>query len=170
MRKHGIDALLPAIVGGLLAIALSLVIRSATGTKLLAEIVLDASSFGLQPRGFSFLLGVFGPAAKPLLFTSVLLGKLAFYVLLWRTVTQRFGTSWSFGRYVAVLTVSASTILVFVSAVLILTTPAALGSSTTWPAYIGTSLLTSATFAIVAGAYLALTTPLEYESLEARAA
>src|SRR3954451_25007281 len=142
MRKYGIDALLPAIVGGLIAIALSLVIRSATGTKLFAEIVLDASSFGLQPRGFSFLLGVFGPLAKPLLFTSVLLGKLAFYVLLWRTVTQRFGTSWSFGRYVAVLTVSASTILVLVSAALILTTPAALGSSTTWPWYVGTSLLT----------------------------
>ena len=101
MRKHGIDALLPAIVGGLIAIALSLVIRSATGTKLLAEIVLDASSFGLQPRGFSFLLGVFGPAAKPLLFTSVLLGKLAFYVLLWRTITQRFPT-WSLSRTVGV--------------------------------------------------------------------
>ena len=170
MRKHGIDALLPAIVGGLLAIALSLVIRSATGTKLLAEIVLDASSFGLQPRGFSFLLGVFGPAAKPLLFTSVLLAKLAFYVLLWRAVTQRFGTSWSFWQYVGVLTVASSAVLLLVSALLIVTTPAALGSSTTWPAYIGTSLLTSATFAFVAGAYLALTTPLEYESLEARAA
>lgn len=168
MRKHGIDALLPAIVGGLLAIALSLVIRSATGTRLLAEIVLDASSFGLQPRGFSFLLGVFGPAAKPLLFTSVLVGKLAFYVLIWRTITQRFGESWSFTRMVGVLTLTSSAILLVVSAALIVTTPASLGSSTTWPAYIGTSLLTSATFAFVAGAYLALTTPLDHESLDAR--
>ena len=111
MRKHGIDALLPAIVGGLLAIALSLVIRSATGTKLLAEIVLDASSFGLQPRGFSFLLGVFGPAAKPLLFTSVLLGKLAFYVLLWRTVTQRFGTRGASAGTWPSLTVASSAVL-----------------------------------------------------------
>src|SRR5215510_8131210 len=103
MRKHGIDALLPAISGGLIAIALSLIIRSATGTKLLAEIVLDASSFGLQPRGFSFLLGVFGPAAKPLLFTSVLLGKLAFYVLLWRIVREPFDT-WSLSRTVGVAT------------------------------------------------------------------
>lgn len=169
MRKHGIDALLPAIVGGLLAIALSLVIRSATGTKLLAEIVLDASSFGLQPRGFSFLLGVFGPAAKPLLFTSVLLGMLAFYVLLWRTVTQRF-PQWSLTRTVGVATVAVAAILLTFSVVLILLTPAELGSATTWPAYIGTTLLASATFAFIAGAYLALTTPLEYETLEARAA
>src|SRR5512134_3709620 len=97
MRKYGVDALLPAIVGGLIAIALSLVIRSALHTKQLAEIVLDASSFGLQPRGFSFLLGIFGPAAKPLLFLSVLLAKLSFYVLLWRAVTERFA-SWSLGR------------------------------------------------------------------------
>src|SRR3954466_9614020 len=124
MRKHGIDALLPAIVGGLLAIALSLVIRSATGTKLLAEIVLDASSFGLQPRGFSFLLGVFGPAAKPLLFTSVLLGELAFYVLLWRQITLRFGESWSFTRTVGILTAASSAILLFVTALLIAITPA----------------------------------------------
>src|SRR5262245_29618848 len=142
MRKYGIDALLPAIVGGLIAIALSLVVRSATGTKLLAEIVLDASSFGLQPRGFSFLLGVFGPAAKPLLFTSVLLGKLAFYVLLWRTITHRF-ESWSLSRTVGVATVAATAILLTVSVVLILLTPAELGSRTTWPAYIGATLLTS---------------------------
>src|SRR3954467_3121203 len=119
MRKHGIDALLPAIVGGLLAIALSLVIRSALGTKLVAEIVLDASSFGLQPRGFSFLLGVFGPAAKPLLFTSVLLGKLAFYVFIWRLITTRYGETWGFGRTVGVLTLASSAVLLFVSAVLI---------------------------------------------------
>src|ERR1051325_11882855 len=127
MRKHGIDALLPAIVGGLLAIALSLVIRSATGTKLLAEIVLDASSLGLQPRGFSFLLGVFGPAAKPLLFTSVLLGKLAFYVLLWRTLRERF-ESWSLSRTVGVATVTAAALLIAFSVALILLTPAELGS------------------------------------------
>src|SRR4051794_5257812 len=155
MRKHGIDALLPAIVGGLIAIALSLVIRSATGTKLLAEIVLDASSFGLQPRGFSFLLGVFGPAAKPLLFTSVLLGKLAFYVLLWRTITQRFAT-WSLGRTVGVAIVAATASVLAFSVLLILLTPAELGSNTSWPAYIGATLLTSATFAIIAGAYVAM--------------
>src|SRR5688572_25909261 len=94
MRKHGFDALLPAITAGLVAIALSLIVRSLAGTKLLAEIVLDASSFGLQPRGFSFLLGVFGELAKPLLFLSVLLGMLAFYVLLWRFVVRRFD-GWS---------------------------------------------------------------------------
>src|SRR3954469_21512617 len=121
MRKHGIDALLPAIVGGLLAIALSLVIRSATGTKLFAEIVLDASSFGLQPRGFSFFIGVFGPAAKPLLFTSVLLGKLAFYVLLWRTITHRF-PEWSLGRTIGVTIVAAAAIVLSFSVVLILLT------------------------------------------------
>src|SRR3954447_27088313 len=136
MRKHGIDALLPAIVGGLLAIALSLVIRSALGTKLVAEIVLDASSFGLQPRGFSFLLGVFGPAAKPLLFTSVLLGNLAFYVLLWRTITQRFPT-WSLGRTIAAAIVASAAILLVFSVALILLTPAELGSRTTWQAYFG---------------------------------
>jgi len=169
MRKHGIDALLPAIVGGLIAIALSLVIRSATGTKLLAEIVLDASSFGLQPRGFSFLLGVFGPAAKPLLFTSVLLGKLAFYVLLWRTITQRFA-AWSLGRTVGVAIVAATASVLAFSVLLILLTPAELGSNTSWPAYIGATLLTSATFAIIAGAYVAMSTPAEFETLEARAA
>src|SRR5215210_4264305 len=141
MRKHGIDALLPAIVGGLIAIALSLVIRSATGTKLLAEIVLDASSFGLQPRGFSFFIGVFGPAAKPLLFTSVLLGKLAFYVLLWRTVTERF-SDWNLLRIIGVATAASVVILLTFSFALILLTPAELGSATTWPQYIGVTLLT----------------------------
>jgi DMSO/TMAO reductase YedYZ molybdopterin-dependent catalytic subunit len=169
MRKHGIDALLPAIVGGLLAIALSLVIRSAAGTKLLAEIVLDASSFGLQPRGFSFLLGVFGPAAKPLLFTSVLLGTLAFYVLLWRTVTQRF-PEWGITKTIGVATCASATILLSFSVLLILLTPAHLGSATTWPAYIGTTLLTSATFALIAGAYVASNVPSEFETLKPRGA
>lgn len=167
MRRHTIDALLPAIAGGLIAIALSLVIRSALDTRLLAEIVLDASSFGLQPRGFSFLLGIFGPAAKPLLFLSVLLGKLAFYVLLWRTVTERLAL-WSLIRKAAVAAIASAAILLSFSVVLILLTPAELGSRTTWPAYIGVTLLTSATFALIAGAYLALTTPLEFETLEAR--
>jgi DMSO/TMAO reductase YedYZ molybdopterin-dependent catalytic subunit len=170
MRKYGIDALLPAIVGGLLAIAVSLVIRSATGTKLLAELVVDASSFGLQPRGFSFLLGVFGPAAKPLLFLSVLLGKLAFYVLVWRLVTQRFGADWNVPRVTVAATLLCTAVLLAFSVLLILVTPAELGSRTTWPTYIGVTLVTSLTFAVVAGAYVALTTPVEYESLEARAA
>jgi DMSO/TMAO reductase YedYZ molybdopterin-dependent catalytic subunit len=164
MRKQGIDALLPAIVGGLVAIALSLIVRSLAGTKLMAEIVLDASSFGLQPRGFSFLLGIFGELAKPLLFLSVLLGKLAFYVLLWRFVMRRF-ESWSLTRRMSVAVVACTVILSVFSAVLILLTPAELGSRTSWPVYLGVTLLTSTAFALVAGGHVVLAKPHEYGPL-----
>jgi DMSO/TMAO reductase YedYZ molybdopterin-dependent catalytic subunit len=167
MSKQGIDALLPALVGGLLAIALALVIRTATGTKLLAELVLDASSFGLQPRGFSFLLGVFGPAAKPLLFLSVLLGKLAFYVIVWRLITTRLWPQWSTTRFIGAATLVSTGALVLFSVLLVLLTPADLGSRTTWPAYAGVTLFTTGVYALIAGAYTALAVAPEYESLQA---
>src|SRR6266487_4414594 len=84
MTKRAVDLPVGPLVGGLLALVATLILRSLTGTRLLAEVVVDASTFGLQPEGFSFLLKVFGDLGKTLLFTSVLLAQVALFVAAWR--------------------------------------------------------------------------------------
>ena len=81
----------PAAVGGAVAVALSILLRSIWGTKLLAEVFVDATTDALQPKGFSFFLSVFDAAGKPLLFLTILLGEVLLFVAAWRLLTA-FGS------------------------------------------------------------------------------
>src|SRR4029079_18122155 len=88
----------PGMVGGLVAVAAALVLRTVFGTKLFAELVVDASTYGLQPRGFSFFLDAFDLLAKPLLFFTILLVKLAMYLVAWRRVALPLTPRWGVTR------------------------------------------------------------------------
>ena len=77
-------ALWCSIVGGLAAIALSIFLRSLFGTRLLAEVVLDATTRSTSPENFNFLLRTLESLARPLLFLSVVVGQLAVYLAAWR--------------------------------------------------------------------------------------
>jgi DMSO/TMAO reductase YedYZ molybdopterin-dependent catalytic subunit len=134
------------LVGGLIALVATLLLRSLTGTRLLAEVVVDASTFGLQPEGFSFLLKVFGALGKTLLFTSVLLAQVALFVAAWR---------WPRRQAIPVLKQAVIAAAIVAAVVLVLTaalvalTPAGLGSHTAWPQYVAVTLFASAVYAAV---------------------
>ena len=83
MKKLLIADFYPAALGGLVAMAAAIVLRTLIGTRLLAELVLDGTLGILPGESFSTLLGVFGPYGKALFFASTLLGILAFYVVIW---------------------------------------------------------------------------------------
>ncbi len=129
--------LLPPLVGGVCAVAVGLLLREVIDGKLLAEIVVDASSDTLQPRGFAFLLEKLGPVGKPLLFTSVILGELALYVVVWQLLALRTKVVFAAG--------AAWLALMVATAALIVLTKAQLGSHTTWLEY---GLLTAARCAV----------------------
>ena len=83
MRRSFLTYLVwPGFVGGLVAIAGSLLLRSLQGTATLAEIAADATSFIIGPQRFSYLLDKLEGNAKALLFLGVLLGQFALYWLL----------------------------------------------------------------------------------------
>ncbi len=71
----------PALIAGLVGAAASLVGSSFTGVTLFADLVTEASTFFLGPRGFSFLLREFGPNGKPLLFLGILAGQFTIYAV-----------------------------------------------------------------------------------------
>ena len=73
-----------SIVGAIAAIALSFFLRSLFDTRLLAEVVLDATTDGSSPENFSFLLKTLEELARPLLFISVSIGQLVVYLAVWR--------------------------------------------------------------------------------------
>src|ERR1700730_9112972 len=89
MNHRTVHLPLAPLVGALIAIVATLLLRSLTGTKLLAEVVIDATTFGLQPKGFSFLLALFGALGKPLLFASILLTEIALFAAAWQWCGRR---------------------------------------------------------------------------------
>ncbi len=74
-----VSILWPAFVAGLVGAAASLIGSSFTGLTLFADLVTEASTFFLGPRGFSFLLNQLGPNGKPLLFFGVIAGQFVIY-------------------------------------------------------------------------------------------
>ena len=74
-----VSILWPAFVAGLVGAAASLIGSSFTGLTLFADLVTEASTFFLGPRGFSFLLNQLGPNGKPLLFFGVITGQFVIY-------------------------------------------------------------------------------------------
>jgi DMSO/TMAO reductase YedYZ molybdopterin-dependent catalytic subunit len=83
--------LLASLAGGAIAVAVTFLARDLSGVPIIAELVVDASTQVLQPRGFSYLLAQLGHLGKPLLFLGVVLAELIGFVFAW----------WLAGRLVA---------------------------------------------------------------------
>src|SRR5262245_4075679 len=79
----------PGLIGGAVAGSAGILRRPLAEARLLAEIVVDASSDALTPGGFSFFLERFGADAKPMLFASVIFGELCYYALVWLIVSEK---------------------------------------------------------------------------------
>ena len=147
-RQILVYAFWPGFVGGVVAVAGSLLLRSTLGTATLAEVVTDASTFALGPERFSYLLDQFGADAKPLLFLGVVGGQLALYcgvativgvaILLWRSSAGDSRTLTAVGHVYAATAQAAlvATALLITSGGMIATTPADLPSRTGWPEFV----------------------------------
>src|SRR5262249_30863275 len=97
---------------------------------------------------------LFGASAKPLLFLSVVLGELAFYVGTWRTLAWRLSHE-NVARIAFAAALATSAGLLVFSVLLVLFTQATLGSDTSWPAYTAVTVLSSGLYAGVA-AFIAI--------------
>jgi DMSO/TMAO reductase YedYZ molybdopterin-dependent catalytic subunit len=142
-------ALWCSIIGGIAAIALSVFLRSILGTRLLAEVILDATTDGSSPENFSFLLRTLEELARPLLFISVTIGQLAVYLAVWRRTAGL--TSYIGGiatRELAAVLISAAA---FIAAPAVIGTlfDAGLGSATSWPEYVVVALFCSLVFVLI---------------------
>ena len=137
----------PPLAGGAAAVAATLLLRSELDIKLFAEIVVDASTYGLQPAGFSFFLELFGGFGKPLLFLSVMLGQVTIFAIAWR-YGRKYASGLQDGAVFAALL--SFVVISALSMFMILVTAAELGSRTSWFSYLVATLLASMIFAMVA--------------------
>jgi DMSO/TMAO reductase YedYZ molybdopterin-dependent catalytic subunit len=151
VSRERLQSPIPPLVGALVAIAATFLLRTTAGTKLLAEVVVDASTYGLQPKGFSFLLSLFGPAGKPLLFASVVIGEICIYLIAWRLAAVRIATR-SPMALIGAATFISFAVRMAATIALVLFTVASLGTETGWLQYGAVALLTSGLFAATAGA------------------
>ena len=148
----------PAFVAGLVGAAASLAGSSLTGLTLFADLVTEASTFFLGPRGFSFLLDQFGPNGKPLLFFGVIAGQIVIFgglsLMVSTWVSRRSGgegsISWSNSAWLLALLIQTAAVTVIflgISLALITFGEAELSIRTSWTDYI---LLTTAVSAFYA--------------------
>jgi DMSO/TMAO reductase YedYZ molybdopterin-dependent catalytic subunit len=152
MTKDTLRDLWPPIVGGLVALAAALILRSLTGTRLFAEVALDAMVDVLPGKSFSSLLGTFGHYGKVLFFVSVLVGELALYVGVWFGL-RRYARRWtdSILRIAATAAAVSGLTLLVVTELLILVTSTKLGRGTGWFEYAFATALFSGLYASIAG-------------------
>ena len=152
MKKLLIADFYPPALGALVAIAAAIVLRTLIGTRLLAELVLDAMLGILPGESFSTLLGVFGPYGKALFFASTLLAIFVFYVVVWMRLKRQIGPSRDVIGELSVMAAFASFgLLTIAGNVLVLVTDASL-RSTSWSEFTLVAGLTSVLYAGVAGA------------------
>jgi DMSO/TMAO reductase YedYZ molybdopterin-dependent catalytic subunit len=118
-RTATLADLWPPLLGGLVAIAGALFLRTLSDTRLLAEVALDAMLSVLPGENFSSLLGVFGPYGKALFFLSALLAQLLAYVVIWAWLRRYAGASAPTAR--VAIGVGLLTALLFVGAALLFT-------------------------------------------------
>lgn len=152
MRQSSNDlqrALWCSIVGGIAAIALAVFLRSLFGTRLLAEVVLDATTAGTNPESFSFLLRTLESLARPLLFLSVVIAQLFVYVVIWRrTGGMRGHIAGVAARELSAALGSAGVFIAF-TVLLDRFFDAHLNSATSWPEYALVTLFCAAVFVLV---------------------
>ena len=152
MNRETLRDLWPPIIGGLVALAAALLLRSLTGTRLFAEVALDAMVDVLPGKSFSSLLGAFGHYGKVLFFVSVLAGELTLYAGAWFGL-RRFGGRWSESvlRVAGAAAGLTALALLIATEVLILVTSTKLDRGTGWPEYAFATLLFSLLYASVTG-------------------
>ncbi len=142
-------ALWCSIVGAIAAIALSIFLRSLFGTRLLAEVVLDATTGASDPQSFTFLLRTLESLARPLLFISVTLAQVMVYITTWRRTAgmRQYVAGLSARELVAALIPA----LLFVAATVVFDRffDAHLNSATSWPEYVLVTLFCSIVFVLV---------------------
>ncbi|HEX5370565.1 MAG TPA: molybdopterin-dependent oxidoreductase, partial [Dehalococcoidia bacterium] len=150
MNKDTLRDIWPPIIGGLVALAAALLLRSLTGTRLFAEVALDAMVDVLPGKNFSSLLGTFGPYGKVLFFVSVLVAELLLYADVWVTL-RRFRRADSVLRVAVAAAAISWLVLVVATELLILLTSAKLGHGTGWAEYAFATALFSLLFASITG-------------------
>jgi DMSO/TMAO reductase YedYZ molybdopterin-dependent catalytic subunit len=152
MNRQSLSTYWPPILGGIVALAAALLLRTLADVRLLAELALDAMVQILPGQDFSSLLGVFGPYGKALFFLSVLIAQLAVHALIWariRLLAVDAGTSTV--RLALGSALAATLAMLAVSALLIVATDATLGTQTSWLEYAFATAMTSGLYASVAG-------------------
>ena len=141
----------PPLVGGLVAIAGALLVRTLIGTRLLAEIALDAMVSVMPGEDFSSLLGVFGPYGKALFFLSVLVAQLTAYVIVLMRVRRYAGAKTETTRVALGAGLAATVIFLAAGVILISFTTATLGRDTGWLDFSLVTALLSGIYVSVAG-------------------
>lgn len=155
------------LVAAAVAVALAVAARQVAGVRLLAEVVLDATTDGSSPQDFSFLLRSLQDLARPLLFATVILGQIIAYAASWRLTSVLQREDGLPLRQAAAALVSFAAIAVF-TLLLGLVFDAGLGSQTTWPEYLLVVAGCAAVFAIAAAAVEAWTAGAGREPKDAR--
>lgn len=161
----GRSSLVASLNGGLVALAFLVLARELAGTQLLAELAVDASTQGLQPRGFSFLISTLGALGKPLLFASVLAGQLLLFLLVWR-LAWRAGLQTP--QTVALTAFAVFLILASLTFLVDLVSVARLASSTSWAEYLLANGLACGVFALVSLVSVLPASPLPTQAEESR--
>jgi DMSO/TMAO reductase YedYZ molybdopterin-dependent catalytic subunit len=141
----------PPFLGGLVAIAGALLLRTLSGTRLLAEVSLDSMLSVMPGQDFSSLLGVFGPYGKALFFFSALVAQLAVYVIVWMRVRRIAGVNAETARVAVGAGLITALLFILVAVVLVSITTATLGMHTGWLDFAFATLFFSAIYASVAG-------------------
>lgn len=142
-------ALWCSIVGGVAAIALSIFLRSLFGTRLLAEIVLDATTQTTSPQDFNFLLRTLESLARPLLFVSVTIGQLAVYLVAWRRTAGLHSHVAGIASRELTAALIPTAVFVFATVLFDQLLDAHLNSATSWPEYVLVTFFCSIVFVVI---------------------
>jgi DMSO/TMAO reductase YedYZ molybdopterin-dependent catalytic subunit len=141
----------PPLLGGLVALAAAVFVRTLAGTRLLSEIALDSTLSVLPGQNFSSLLGTFGPYGKALFFFSAMLGQLVVYVIVWMRIRRYAGANAPTARVAIGAGLAVAVIFLVSAVVLISVTTATLGRYTGWLDFTFATLMFSGIYASVAG-------------------
>jgi hypothetical protein len=151
MNRNLFSDLWPPLLGGLVALAAAVILRTVAETRLLAEVALDGMISVLPGRSFSELLGVFGPYGKALSFLSFLLGQLLVYVGAWHLLRRIAPPQVEVTRISIAAGLVVTVVFLFSAAVIITVTTSTLGPNTGWPGFAFATLMLSGLYAGIAG-------------------
>jgi DMSO/TMAO reductase YedYZ molybdopterin-dependent catalytic subunit len=139
------------LLGGLVALAAAILLRTIADTRLLAEVALDGMISVLPGRSFSELLGVFGPYGKALSFLSFLLAQLFVYVGAWQVLKRLAPPDAEISRIAIGAGLAVAFVFILAAAVVTSATSATLGPNTGWTGFAFATLMLSGLYAGVAG-------------------
>jgi DMSO/TMAO reductase YedYZ molybdopterin-dependent catalytic subunit len=151
MNRSLFSSLWPPLLGGLVALAAAILLRTIADTRLLAEVALDGMISVLPGRSFSDLLGVFGPYGKALSFFSFLLAQLVVYIVAWLGLRRVAPPEAETGRISLAAGLVVTVVFLFSAAVVITATAATLGPNTGWAGFSFATLMLSGLYAGIAG-------------------